>query len=162
MASVMASVGSNCCAGGSCAAPPPSAWATTGSSTSASTIARSSTISQPTAMRPLAVVTALRSSRAFSSTTVLATDRLRPSTSPLARLHPQASAKAVPSAVAITICPTAPGIARRRTARRSATEKCRPTPNIISMTPISASWPARPPSVRESGIALPTTTPATR
>ena len=28
----------------------------------------------------------------------------------------------------------------RRTARRSSREKCKPTPNINSITPISASW----------------------
>ena len=45
-------------------------------------MARSSTSSQPTATRPAGVRTASRSSRARSSTTVLATDRARPKTIP--------------------------------------------------------------------------------
>ena len=49
--------------------------ASTGSSTSASTIAMSSTISQPTAMRPRSVSTRRRSCSARSSTTVEATDK---------------------------------------------------------------------------------------
>ncbi len=43
----------------------------------------------------------------------------------------------MPSAVAIAICTTAPGMAIRFTASRSRSEKCRPTPNISSITPIS-------------------------
>src|SRR3989344_4606576 len=53
----------------------------TGSSTSTSTMNRSSTTSQPTAMRPLAVSSRPRASSALSSTTVLATDRHSPKTS---------------------------------------------------------------------------------
>ena len=45
-------------------------------------MARSSTISQPTAIRPRSVSTRRRSCRARSSTTVLATDSARPNTSP--------------------------------------------------------------------------------
>ena len=52
-----------------------------GSSTSTSTIARSSTTSQPTAMRPLADSSTPWRSSALSSTTVLATDNASPSTS---------------------------------------------------------------------------------
>ena len=48
----------------------------------------------------------------------------------------------MPSKVAIAIWPTAPGIAIARTESRSFSEKCRPTPNISRMTPISASWSA--------------------
>jgi hypothetical protein len=42
-------------------------------------------------------------------------------------------------AVAARICTTAPGMAILRTAIRSLTEKCNPTPNISRITPISAS-----------------------
>jgi hypothetical protein len=41
--------------------------------------------------------------------------------------------------VATAIWPTAPGTAMRATDIRSFSEKCRPTPNISRMTPISAS-----------------------
>ena len=58
--------------------------ASAGSITSASTIARSSTISQPTAILPSEDCSALRSSSARSSTTVLATDSDRPNTRPAA------------------------------------------------------------------------------
>ena len=51
-----------------------------GNSTSISTITRSSTTSQPTAIRPLTDSTAPRSSRARRRTTVLATERARPNT----------------------------------------------------------------------------------
>ena len=64
---------------------------------------RSSTINQPMAMRPLTVVRTLRSSSAFSSTMVLATDRLRPSTTPAPTLQPHASVRPRPMLVAITI-----------------------------------------------------------
>ena len=53
-----------------------------GSSTSVSTMARSSTISQPTAMRPRSVSRMRRSCSARSSTTVLATDSARPKMMP--------------------------------------------------------------------------------
>ena len=56
--------------------------ASAGSSTSASTIARSSTISQPTAMRPRSVSIRRRSCMARSSTTVLATESASPNTMP--------------------------------------------------------------------------------
>ena len=63
--------------------------ASAGSSTSASTIARSSTMSQPTAICPLRYrCSALRSSSARSSTTVLATDSDRPKTRPAPILQP--------------------------------------------------------------------------
>ena len=52
-----------------------STGASAGSSTSVSTIARSSTMSQPTAMRPRSVSSSRRSCIARSSTTVLATDK---------------------------------------------------------------------------------------
>jgi hypothetical protein len=71
--------------------------------TSASTMARSSTISQPTAILPRSVSTSRRSWSARSSTTVLATDSARPKTKPP---QPQPSKAARPSAeqVATPIC----------------------------------------------------------
>ena len=45
----------------------------------------------------------------------------------------------MPSTVATAICTIAPGIAMARTESRSCKEKCRPTPNISRITPISAS-----------------------
>ena len=144
------------------AAWPPSQPASGGSSTSTSTIARSSTTSQPTAMRPFIESSTPADSSALSSTTVLATDRLRPNTSPAPRLQPQAQLTRPPSSVATVICTTAPGKAMRRTANRSSSEKCRPTPNISSITPISASWLAMSRSATKPGVEGPMSTPATR
>ncbi len=92
-------------------------------------------------MRPFGVARPLRSSSAFSSTTVLATERQRPSTRPAPRPQPQASQADAHQGRQDDLADRA-GMAMRRTASRSATEKCRPTPNISRMTPISASWPA--------------------
>ncbi len=110
-----------------------------GSSTSTSTMTRSSTTSQPTAIWPLTDFSNPFDSRALSSTTVLATDRHKPNTSAAPKPQPQNIAAAIPSRVATRICTMAPGTAMRRTAIRSSNEKCKPTPNISSITPISAS-----------------------
>ena len=126
------------------------------------TIARSSTISQPTAMRPLVVPSALRSSSAFTSTTVLATDSARPRIRPAPNVHPQSIAIPAPISVASTICTTAPGIAMLRTASSAPREKCSPTPNMSRITPISASWPAIAVSALKPGIDVAISTPATR
>src|SRR6185503_4041766 len=67
---------------------PPSEGASAGSSTSASTMARSSTMSQPTAILPSEDCNALRSSSARNNTTVLATDSARPNTRPLPTPQP--------------------------------------------------------------------------
>ena len=64
-----------------CGALPPSQPANGGSITSTRTMAKSSTTSQPTAIRPFMVSRAPRASSARSSTTVLATDSARPKTS---------------------------------------------------------------------------------
>ena len=56
--------------------------ASAGSSTSARIITKSSTTSQPTAMRPRSVSISRRSCKARSSTTVLATDSAKPNTTP--------------------------------------------------------------------------------
>ena len=53
------------------------------------------------------------------------------------------------------ICTIAPGTAMRRTASRSPSEKCRPTPNISSITPISASCAASATSATKPGVAGP-------
>ena len=146
----------------SAGALPPSDGASAGNSTSISTIARSSTTSQPTAMRPLAESTMPRASSALSSTTVLATDSAKPNTSAAPIAQPHSVATPAPSAVATTIWTTAPGSAILRTASRSSIENCRPTPNISSITPISASCAAISASATKPGVAGPIAMPATR
>ena len=84
-----------------------------GNSTNATTVNRSSTISQPIATLPASLSTAPRSCSARRSTTVLATEIARPRTNDERRLQPNARPASVPSPVAMTICPTAPGTAIR-------------------------------------------------
>ena len=148
--------------GWSAPADPPRTGARAGSRTRTKTTTRSSTTSHPTAIRPFTELSSPRASRARSSTTVLATDRESPSTSASPKRQPQSSARPRPRTVAAAIWTRAPGTAMRRTSSRSRSEKCRPTPNIISMTPISASWPARSRSATNPGVAGPMTMPATR
>ena len=136
--------------------------ASAGSSTSVSTMARSSTISQPTAMRPRSVSTNRRSLSARSNTTVLATDSARPNTMPPASDQPRMADSPTPSRVAAEIWATAPGMAMAPTLSRSLSEKCRPTPNISRMTPISANSGARVWSATKPGVNGPTTIPASR
>ena len=93
--------------------------ASTGSSTSAKIMARSSTISQPIATWPLRVSINCRSSSERSSTTVLATESASPNTNPAASDQPSRYANPIPSSVATAICATAPGTAMLRTANRS-------------------------------------------
>ena len=76
---------------------PPSQPASAGSSTSASTIARSSTTSQPTAIRPLTESSWPRPSSARISTTVLATESARPNTTPAPRLQPHSEVSPIAS-----------------------------------------------------------------
>ena len=140
----------------------PSMPASGGSITSASTVARSSTTSQPTAMRPFIVSSTPRASSALSSTTVLAHDSEKPNTNAATGDQPHHTATPKPSAVAMAICTTAPGRAMRLTAMRSASEKCRPTPNIKSITPISDSSEAIATFATNPGVAGPMMTPATR
>lgn len=71
---------------------------------------------------------------------MLATDKARPNTSPCINGQPMLHANAQPSSVATTICASAPGTAIHFTSIRSSSEKCRPTPNISSITPSSESW----------------------
>src|SRR5688500_5918442 len=87
---------------GTCALPP-SHNESGGSNTNAKTVTKSSTTSQPTAMWPLTVSRMPRLSSAFNSTTVLATDKERPKTTPPARLQPQSEVTAIPSRVATVI-----------------------------------------------------------
>ena len=102
-------------------------------------VTRSSTISQPIAMRPCEVSSSPRSVIARSRTTVLATDSASPSTSPPPIPQPRATPSIRPRRVAMTIWMSAPGIAIARTAARSRSEKWIPTPNISRMIPMSAS-----------------------
>ncbi|MCY1528404.1 hypothetical protein D9M68_635070 [compost metagenome] len=141
---------------------PPSTPAKGGSSTSTSTVARSSTTSQPTAMRPFIESRMPRDSNALSSTTVLAQDSDRPKISPAPKLQPHHMATPRPSAVASPICTTAPGKAIFFTASKSSREKCRPTPNISSITPISESCEASATSATKPGVEGPRRMPAKR
>ncbi len=142
--------------------PAPSTSASAGNNTNASTITRSSTISQPTAMRPRWVSSKRRSSSARSSTTVLATDSARPNTSPCISDQLMLHASAQPSRVATTICASAPGTAIHFTSIKSSSEKCSPTPNISNITPSSDSWLAMVWSATKPGVNGPTHTPASR
>ena len=90
---------------------------------------------------PAGRVEQMRSSSALSSTTVLATERLRPSTTPAPRPHPKSEARPIRAALPGRSDPAlpewrypAPPTGRRR---RNATDA-----DIRSITPISASWPA--------------------
>ena len=75
---------------------PSSIGASVGSRTSARTVKRSSTISQPMAIRPCGDSSSPRCSSARNSTIVLATDTASPSTSPPASPHPRRDAKRDP------------------------------------------------------------------
>lgn len=141
---------------------PPITPASAGNSTSVSTIRRSSTTSQPIAIRPSLDLIMFRSSSARSKTTVLATDNDNPNMIPAPNDHPHKLARPAPSVVATTICVNAPGNAMPRTAIRSRTEKWVPTPNMSKMTPISASCGARCASATKPGVNGPTTIPAKR
>ena len=77
--------------------------ATGGRSTSAKTMTRSSTMSQPTAMRPRSVSTRRPSCKARKTTTVLATDSARPKTAPAPMPQPNAIASPKPSSATTTI-----------------------------------------------------------
>ena len=77
-------------------------------------------------------------------------------------VQPSAQARPAPSTVAKAICTIAPGTAMARTDSRSLSEKCRPTPNISRMTPISASSSASDWSATKPGVFGPTRTPAIR
>jgi len=98
----------------------------------------------------------------LSRTTVLATDSDSPKINPLPQSQPHHRAMNMPSTVANAICTTAPGIAMRFTASRSLSEKCRPTPNISNITPISDNWEAIFISATKPGVAGPMMMPATR
>jgi len=99
---------------------------------------------------------------ARSSTTVEAVASEKPKITPCSGGQPISVATPQPSTVATAIWPMAPGMAMAFTAIRSLSEKCRPTPNISSITPISASWLASAWSATKPGVNGPTTTPATR
>ena len=77
-------------------------------------------------------------------------------------LQPHQRARPAPIAVATAICATAPGSAIARTRSSVEIEKCRPTPNISRMTPISASSEARLASATKPGVNGPIAMPATQ
>ena len=109
-----------------------------GINTNTNTMAMSSTINQPMAMRPRLESLMCQRSKAAINTTVLAQDKAKPNTKPAPQLQPMMEAKPIPSMVAKPICTIAPGSATLRTAIKSFMEKCRPTPNISKITPNSA------------------------
>ena len=111
---------------------------------------------------PCGALSRLRSSSAFRSTTVLATDRLSPNTRPAPRLQPQSHAQADAEQRGEHDLADRAGHREPRTASRSDAEKCRPTPNISRMTPISASWPTGRASATKPGVNGPITMPATQ
>ena len=136
--------------------------ASAGSRTSATTVTRSSTTSQPTAIRPFMDSSTPCRSSALISTTVLAQDRDTPKTMAAGNAQPQAVATAMPMRVAMLIWTMAPGMAIFLTRNRSVIEKCNPTPNISNMTPISESWAAMCISPTKPGVAGLMAMPASR
>src|SRR5260221_646487 len=114
------------------------------------------------AIRPRPVSTSRRSCKACIRTTVLATDKARPKTKLVPADQPSSRARPMPSSADTAICTTAPGITMLRTESRSLSEKCRPTPNISRITPISASCDATFWSATQPGVRGPTATPASR
>ncbi len=144
------------------AGPLPATPARAGITTRMATVRTSSTRSHPTAAWPWVVASSSRSSSTRMRTTVLATARAMPSTSPEATDHPKATPMARPSSVDTPLWRRAPGIAIPLTARRSLKWKCRPTPNIRRTTPISASCEASPTSPTKPGVWGPMATPASR
>ncbi len=143
-----------------CPPAPAAGVARIGIATRTTTVSRSSTISQPTATWPEGVSTRAWASSPRSNTTVLATDRARPSTSPEAQGIPNHSATSRPRSVEAALWMRAPGTATWRTASSSRGWKCRPTPNISSTTPTSASWLASATSPTKPGVWGPMSTPA--
>ena len=133
-------------------AEPPSGTASAGRSTRTSTVKRSSTISQPTAIRPWIVSSRSRSISARRSTTVLATESARPSTRPAPSAPAPAPWRARRRARSPPRSADRAG-ERDRRARRAgrASEKWMPTPNISRITPISASCGASPGRRRSPG-----------
>ncbi len=116
---------------------PPKIVARGGINTNTKTVNKSSTTNQPTAILPLMLSNMPLDSSAFSSTTVLAHESAKPNMSPSPNVQPHQLAKPMPNNVAIAICTMAPGSAMRLTDIKSLIEKCKPTPNISNITPIS-------------------------
>ena len=119
-------------------------------------------MSQPTAIRPPILSSSPRTSRDLSKTTVLAQAKQSPKIKLGASPHPQNQAIPAPTDVVTAICIKAPGTATRFTENNSLGEKCRPTPNISSMMPISDNCVAMSVSALNPGFAGPMTMPATK
>ena len=98
--------------------------------------------SQPRAMWPTGVCSLRASESTRTRTTVLATDSVSPNTTDAVSGHPNIRATPAPSAVAAAMPTSAPGMATRRTASSSSRWNCSPTPNMIRITPTSASCSA--------------------
>ncbi len=134
----------------------------TGSTTKITTVIRSSTMSHPVAMRPPSVSARPASARFLMSTAVEAMDTDRPSMMPASIGQSRARPSPQPVSVPRAVCSKAPGTATRRTATRSSKEKCRPVPNIMNMTPTSASWLIACESPMKPGVNGPTARPPSR
>ena len=124
-----------------------------GRSTRIKTVMMSSTTSQPTAIWPSPLSRIPRLSNPLRSTTVDAHERHMPKTMLCPHGQPQKWASTAPKQVASPIWSIAPGTAIFLTRMRSDIEKCRPTPNISSMTPISESSEAILTSPTNPGVA---------
>ncbi len=93
---------------------------------------------------------------------MLATAMAMPMTAPDLSDQPKKWKAIMARMVAAALCTTAPGMATHLTALRSLRWKCRPTPNIMRMTPTSASWWAMCSSPTNPGVCRPMSTPAIR
>ena len=144
-------------------AVPPSRPASAGMRTSARTIARSSTMSQPTAMRPRSLSSRCRSCSALSSTTVEATESARPKMSPPPSDQPseQRETEAEPGRADDLHERAGDGDGADRQQVLAARNAVRRRTSGGS-TPISVSSCARLWSATKPGVCGPTTTPATR
>ena len=134
----------------------------TGSTTRITTVSRSSTISHPVAILPPSVPARPASARFLMSTTVEAMDTESPNITPASSGQPSASPTPQPARVPNAVCSSAPGTATPRTVMRSSKEKCRPVPNIMNMTPTSASWLMACESPIKPGVKGPTARPPSR
>jgi len=124
---------------------------------------RSSTSDQPTAIRPGAAFSRPSSVMPRTINTVDAVARHMPSTNePLIGQPSRKCPTHAPSTTTRPLAASAPGTAMRRTFQRSWNEKPRPTPNISSITPTSASFAASSALPTNPGVLGPMHTPASR
>ena len=128
-----------------CCAPAaaPALGRKTGNSTRTTTVNRSSTTSQPTAMCPDGVCRSLLSASTRSNTTVLATEMASPNTTPACHDQPTARPNSRPSMVATRLCPIAPGTATFRGLPRRDVEQRVVVDPVVALVQRSAQQPGR-------------------